>query len=103
MLSLQVSGLTSGATTATAGVDVSGLADHHLALEIHRVGGSQKLEGSKAELGNGVDARCEDLVGVVYWASTDETEVTVTSSHFLLLLPSSDIIFSIFNRITPVY
>lgn len=103
MLSLQVSGLTSGATTATAGVQVRFLADHHLALEIHRLGGSQKLEGSKTELGFGFNARCVDIVGVVDLASTDETEVIVTSGRFLLLLPSSHIIFSISNKITPVY
>lgn len=73
VLSLQVSGLTSAATTATAGVGVGGLADQHLALEVHRLGGSQKLEGFKTEAGVIVEARCVDLVGAVYGASTDET------------------------------
>lgn len=97
VLILQVSGLTSAATTATAGVGVSGLADQHLALEIHRLGGSQKLEGFKTEAGVVVEARCVDLVGAVCSASTGETEVIV-----ILLLPSSHLILSISNKITPV-
>lgn len=100
VLTLQVSGLPSAATTATAGGAVSGLADQHLALEIHRLGGSQKLEGLKTETGVVVEARCVDLVGAVCGASTGETEVIVTSCRFLLLLPSSHLILSIPNRIT---
>lgn len=65
MLSLQVSDLTSAATTATAGVGVGGLADQHLALQIHRLGGSQEPEGFKTEAGVVVEARCVDLVGAV--------------------------------------
>lgn len=103
MLSLQVSGLPSAATTATAGVAVSGLADQHLALEIHRLGGSQKLEGFKTEAGVVFEARCVDLVGAVCTASTGETEVIVTSCRFVLLLPSSHLISSISKRRTPVY
>lgn len=98
MLNLQVSGLTAAATTTTAGVGVSGLADYHLALQIHRLCGSQKLEAFKTEAGVVVEARHVDLVCVVCSASTDERVDIVTSCCFLLLLPSSHLILSISNN-----
>lgn len=85
VLTLQVSGLPSAATTATAGGAVSGLADQHLALEIHRLGGSQKLEGLKTEAGVVVEARCVDLVGAVCGASTGKKR----GHCYLLLFPSA--------------
>lgn len=78
MLRLQVSGLTSLATTATARIGVTVLADQHLALKIHRLAGSEKLEGSKTEAGVVFEARCVDSISAVCRASTGETQV-VTS------------------------
>lgn len=78
VLRLQVSGLTSDATTATARVGVTVLADQHLALKIHRLASSQKLEGSKTEAGVVFEARCVDSISAVCSASKGETEV-VTS------------------------
>lgn len=78
VLRLQVSGLTFHATMATARVGVTVLADQHLALKVHRLAGSQKLEGSKTEAGVVFEARCVDLISAVCCTSTGETEV-VTS------------------------
>lgn len=88
VLSLQVSGLTSAAATATAGVGVAGLADQHLALQIHRLGGSQKLEGFETEAGVVVEAGCVGLVGAVCAAPADGSEVIVTSCPFQQNNPS---------------
>lgn len=90
----QVSGLTSAATTATARVAVTVLADQHLALKIHRLAGSQKLEGSKSKAGVVFQAVCVDLVSAVCGASTDETEVVMScccqkGPNFSTLVPSN--------------
>lgn len=79
VLSPQLSPPAPAAAAATAGVGVGGLADQHLALKIHRLAGSQELEGFKTEAGVVVEAGRVDPVGAVRAASADGSEVIVTS------------------------
>lgn len=70
----QVSGHTFLAATAAAGIVVRGWAYQDLALDVHWLCGSQKLEGLKCETGIGTGASDVGLVGVVHGTSKGETD-----------------------------
>lgn len=56
---------------------VRGWAYQDLALDVHRLCGSQELEGLKCETGIGSGARDVVVVGVVCRASKGETETVL--------------------------
>lgn len=64
----------------TAGVVVRGWAYQDLALDVHRLCGSQELEGLKCETGKGMGATVVNLVGVVHSTSTGETLTALVDS-----------------------
>lgn len=68
------------AATAAAGIVVGGLAYQDLALDVHRLCGSQELEGLKCETGEGIGARAVGPVGVVHRTSKGETETVLLDS-----------------------
>ena len=73
----QVSGRTSVAATAAAGIVVGGLAYQDLALDVHRLCGSQELEGLKCEAGVVPGARDVVAIGVVHSTAKSEAEVVL--------------------------
>lgn len=73
----QVSGHTFVAATTAAGIVVRGLAYQDLALDVHRLCGSQELEGLKCETGIGSGASDVAPVGVVHGTAKGETETVL--------------------------
>lgn len=68
----QVSGHTFAAATTAAGIVVRGGTYQHLALDVHRLCGSQELEGFKCESGVSTAASDVGVVGVVHRTSVGE-------------------------------
>ena len=66
MCGTQVPGSPSAATPAAAGVAITGLTYQNLALHIHSLRGSQKLEGFECEPGIGAGASGIGSVGAVF-------------------------------------
>lgn len=66
MFGPQVPGFPSAATPAAAGIAITGLTYENLALHIHRLCGTQKLEGFKPETGIGAGASDIGPVGAVF-------------------------------------
>lgn len=62
-------GPTAAAPPPAPGVVVEGGADHHLALQVHRLVGAQELEGFEPEAGVGLGAGGVGVVGVVLYAA----------------------------------
>lgn len=73
----QVSGCTSAAAAAAAGIVVRGWACQDLALDVHRLCGSQELEGLKFETGIRAGASAVGVVGAVHSTSKGETETVL--------------------------
>jgi hypothetical protein len=73
-------GPTPAAAPAAAGVGGGGGADHHLALQVHRLVGPKELEGPEGEAGVALGARVVGLVGAVYAASSGRQNKRVCMS-----------------------
>lgn len=92
----QVSGLPFAAATAAAWIVVRGLAYQDLALDVHRLCGSQELEGLECETGIAMGTSHVGLVGVVHTASKGETETVLqdyTSTMNMQGLASTQYLF----------
>lgn len=77
----QVSGRTSVAAPAAPRVVVGRLAYQDLALDVHRLCGSQELEGLESEAGISTGAGGVGLVGVVHRTAESKRDTCVSGEY----------------------